>query len=259
MEGAPAPGGFAPELAGQGAMPYAFEFGGRIAGPVAEAATGDTDRAVRRAAAELLVKLPGIRNDRSLAGPLVQLLADEDPGVRMLAEQALGALAYNARDAVPALALAAEKDPSAPVRAAALNALAGVGFRARAAMPAATAALRDPSADVRVAAAAALGAMQPSISPDQARQQVTQLAAQLWNASHAPGEGTIAATAQACDAILRIDTEPAHVFKAFESITPQTDTVDAWLQRLRGDKVAQPLGAEVAELIEAGRAGGPGK
>jgi hypothetical protein len=92
--------------------------------------------------------------------PLVEVLGDRDPRVRVVAAQALGELRVGADAAVPVLARALS-DPDARVRQAAAEALGDLGSAAMPALPALISALQDsdqgpqPGWVVRVRASAA--------------------------------------------------------------------------------------------------------
>ena len=111
-------------------------------------ALGDSDWAVRRAAAEAL----GDLGDSQAVPPLIQALGDSGWDVRRAAAEALGAVGDP--QAIPALIKALGNDGGA-VRSAAAEALGAIGDPQ--AIPALIQALGDSDRDVRRAAAEALG------------------------------------------------------------------------------------------------------
>jgi HEAT repeat protein len=115
------------------------------------AALGDTDDAVRDAAAETLAVF-----GKDAVGPLTAALKHTDASVRRGAAAALGHMGPDARDAVPALIAMVKNDADSDVREAVVRALGSIGPDAKAAAPALRDALTDKEQHIREAAAAAL-------------------------------------------------------------------------------------------------------
>jgi HEAT repeat protein len=87
---------------------------------------------------------------------LLESLKSPDPGVRAASARALGEIASEARQAIPAIGLAL-RDPDVVVRENAARALGQIGPAAHATVPGLLESLRDVNPRVRKAAALALG------------------------------------------------------------------------------------------------------
>jgi HEAT repeat protein len=138
---------------------YVLETLGPEAAPasavLAKALREDADSFVRWGAARALGKMAPDQSDAVPA--LAKALEDKDDDVRQTAPIALALFGPAAKAAVSALADAVKRDDG--LRLGALKALAAVGTGAAPAADAVTAALADPDAEVRVAAANALAQM----------------------------------------------------------------------------------------------------
>jgi HEAT repeat protein len=138
---------------------YVLETLGAEASPasavLAKALREDADPFVRWGAARALGKMAPDQLDAVPA--LAKALEDKDDDVRQTAPIALARFGPAAKPAVAALAAAVKRDDG--LRLSALKALAAVGAAAAPAADAAAAALADPDAEVRVAAADALARM----------------------------------------------------------------------------------------------------
>jgi HEAT repeat protein len=126
--------------------------------PALTAALQHEEKSVRILAANALARVqPGNEAIRAVLGEaipvLVEVLQGRDGTLRAWAAASLGSLGVGAASAVPLLT-AALGDPDPDVRAAASDALSGVGH---AAVPALVEALKDPSEEVRRGSVAALG------------------------------------------------------------------------------------------------------
>jgi len=137
-------------------------------------ALGDSDRAVRRAAAEALVKI-----GTPAVPAFIKALGDSDRAVRRAAAEALGAIGDP--QAVPAL-IQALGDRGENVRRAAGEALVRIGAPA---VPALIKALGDSIWDVRRAAAEALGAIG---DPQAVPALIKALGDSVWDVRRAAAE-----------------------------------------------------------------------
>jgi len=128
---------------------------------------GAVDDPRRHQGGEMLFTAPFLEDGdiaaRSLAAigtdgvaPLVELLADPSPSLRVRAVQALGLAGGAAEQAVPAL-IKALNDPNLDVRIGATDALGGIARQPDLAIPALIAALTDPMEGVVYYAALSLG------------------------------------------------------------------------------------------------------